>query len=204
MNSCKVAHAADIHIRGLSRHDEIRTVVEAFCDDVQKQDVDYIVLAGDIFHTKCNGITSEYFELLTWMCLKMVSACRKKLIVTLGNHDGALTNISRQDAVSPVINAMQHPDIILYKESGTFELEENLYISVFSVFDTDWKKVQPVEGAFNIAVYHGPVSGAKTETGWDLESNVSVAWFEKYKFDIVLLGDIHKRQFLGYRQEISP
>ena len=60
----KIAHTADIHIRGLSRHDEYRQVLKSFADDCQDQKVDHIFIGGDIFHTKTSGISPEYIEFL--------------------------------------------------------------------------------------------------------------------------------------------
>jgi DNA repair exonuclease SbcCD nuclease subunit len=195
----KIAHLADIHVRGLSRHDEIRTVIEAFCVSARERGCTHIVIAGDIFHTKTTGITAEYIDLMTWMFRAMAEVAH--VHVTLGNHDGALTNFSRQDAISPIIVALADPRITLYKQSGVFPMEPGVNLCVYSLFDREgWDAVKPVDGDYNIAVYHGSVGGAVSEDGWLLKSEVTVQWFEDMKYDIVLLGDIHKQQYLGYRE----
>lgn len=195
----KLGHIADIHVRGLSRHDEIRTVVSAFCEDAKKRKINHIVIAGDLFHTKCTGITPEYIDLLTWMFRSMADIAT--VHVTLGNHDGVLTNLTRQDAISPIVNSMNDSRVKLYKQSGVYPIELGVNLCVYSVFDEEgWNKVIPNKGEYNIAVYHGPVLGAETETEWKLEAPISVKWFDEKGYDIVLLGDIHKQQFLGYRE----
>ncbi len=195
----KIAHLADIHVRGLSRHDEVRTVFEAFCLSASEQKVDHIVIAGDIWHTKVSGWTPEAIDLMSWMFRELAKIA--PVHVTLGNHDGALTNFTRQDAISPIITALADPNITLYKWSGIYRIEDDVSLCVYSLFDKEnWDKIHPREGDYNIAVYHGSVGGAVSEDGWLLKSEVTVQFFEDLGYDIVLLGDIHKQQYLGYRE----
>lgn len=192
-----VAHIADVHWRGLSRHEEFRTVFQAFIDDVKLKNIDHIFVGGDIFHTKTNGLSPEYIEQLTWWLGSMASVATVHL--TLGNHDGNLVNLSRQDAISPIVDALGHKNIHLYKKSGTYEFAPGYVWCVFSLFDVEnWDTVKPVPGKINIACYHGPVWGAKTETDWLIEEGMTVEFFKDY--DFCFLGDIHKFQYLGSRE----
>ncbi len=192
----RIAHCADIHIRALSRHDEYREIFRHFIDDCKKQQVTHIFVGGDIFHTKTTGISPEYIDLLTWWLTEMVKVAPVHMI--LGNHDGNLVNMSRQDAVSPIVDALANPDIHLYKKSGVYQFAPGYNFCVFSLFDEEgWDKVTPVPGEFNIACYHGSVLGSKTEADWAIEDGIGVSFFKDY--DITLLGDIHKRQFLTYK-----
>jgi hypothetical protein len=119
--------------------------------------------------------------------------------LTLGNHDGNLVNSSRQDAVTPIVQALNNPRVHLYKKSGVYEIAPGYNLCVFSLFDEEgWDSVQPVEGKINIACYHGPVWGAVTETDWLIEEGLTIDYFRK--FDFCLLGDIHKLQFLAGRE----
>ncbi len=197
--SCRIGHLADIHVRGLSRHDEIRTVVSAFCEDGKRRKIDHIVIAGDLYHTKCHGMTAEYIDLMTWMFRSMAEVA--PVHITLGNHDGVLANFSRQDAISPIVDAIADPRIKLYKKSGVYQIQPCVNLCVYSLFDKEgWDAVEPVAGDYNVAVYHGSVAGAVTEEGWILKHDVTVAFFEEKGYDLCLLGDIHKQQYLGYRE----
>lgn len=193
----KIAHTADVHIRALSRHDEYRQVFKAFIEDCRTQNVDHIFIGGDIFHTKVTGISPEYIELLTWWLTEMAKVAPVHMV--LGNHDGNLVNLSRQDAVTPIVEAMNNPRVFLYKKSGVYNFAPGYNWCVFSCFDEDgWKDVKPIHGDINIATFHGPVRGSVTETGWDIdEENITADYFRDY--DFCMLGDIHKQQFLGYR-----
>ena len=192
----RIAHIADVHVRGLSRHNEYRTVFEDFLVSAKANNVQHVFVGGDIFHTKTSGISPEYIDFMRWWLTSMAEVAHVHL--TLGNHDGNLVNLSRQDAVTPIVDALKNERVHLYKRSGVYEFAPGFNWCVFSLFDEDgWKDVKPVEGKVNIACYHGPVHGAKSETGWFVEGSMSVSDFEEY--DFAFLGDIHKLQFLGFR-----
>ena len=192
----RIAHLADIHVRGLSRHDEMRVVFEDFVYQISQQRVDHVILLGDVWHTKTQGISPEAIDLICWM-IRSISNVAPVHIV-LGNHDLNLNNMSRQDVLSPIVSALALPNVHLYKHSGVYEFAPGHNFCVFSILDREnWDKVKPIEGAFNVACYHGSVWGAKTELGWELDGDLDVTFFDG--FDLCLLGDIHAQQFMGYR-----
>jgi hypothetical protein len=193
----KIAHIADVHIRGLSRHAEYKSVFQEFVTSIKTHGVEHIFVGGDVFHTKTSGISPEYIELMTWW-LNTLSA-DAELHMILGNHDGNLVNLGRQDAITPIVNALNNPKVHLYKKSGVYEFAPGFTWCVFSLFDQPgWKDVKPIPGKTNIACYHGPVFGAKTETGWYVEDGLTVDFFKEY--DFTMLGDIHRVQFLDFRE----
>ncbi len=196
----KIAHISDIHIRSLTRHNEFKIVLNAFIDDVKKNNVDFIFVAGDIWHAKTQSISPEFIDFFNDVFTRMAEVAPVHMI--LGNHDGALTNTSRQDAISPIVAALNNPKIFLYKKSGTYNFAPGMNWNVFSIFDEEgWDKVKPIENEYNIASYHGCVKGAKTEADWELTDGLSVDFFKDY--DLCLLGDIHKLQFLDYREYVN-
>jgi DNA repair exonuclease SbcCD ATPase subunit len=194
-----IAHAADIHIRSLSRHDEVKSVTEAFIDDVTKKKVDAIYIAGDIYHTKTQNISPEYIDFMSWWLKSLADAAPVHFI--LGNHDGICSNACRQDAVSPIIDLLGNPRIHMYKKSGVYEFERGFNWCVFSVFDLEgWKNVYPEPDQVNIACYHGPVAGAKLDIDWKVESEMTSDFFSEYT--CAMLGDIHRKQFLSEREQV--
>lgn len=198
----KICHFADIHWRGLSRHAEYRRAFERTFQDI-KDNVkpDLIVICGDIVHSKTQGISPELIDNVTWWLNAMADICDVHVI--LGNHDGNLMNPHRQDAISPIVAAINRKEIYLYKKSGTYKTKHSttdafLSFNVFSLFDEEgYKDVRPSKGDINIALYHGSVRGAMTDAEWALESDVDIEFFKGY--DFVMLGDIHKKQFLAHR-----
>jgi len=193
----RIAHTADIHWRGLSRHDEYREVFTAFARQVKEQKVDHVFIGGDIFHTKTSGLSPEYIDMMVWW-LELLSESAH-LHLTLGNHDGNLINLSRMDAVTPIVRALKNPRIHIYKESDTYEFTPGYTWGIFSLFDEEnWENVKPIPGKINIACYHGPVWGATTETDWLVEEGITVEFFRGW--DFAFLGDIHRPQFLAGRE----
>ena len=193
----RICHLADVHWRGLSRHDEYRRAFSALFDDLRENvKPDAIVIVGDIVHSKTQGISPELIDNLVWWFRGMASIC--PVHVSLGNHDLNLSNLQRQDAISPVINALNDPRIRLYKQSGVYRMCPGFNWCVFSVSDEPgWRIVYPVPGEVNIALFHGSVGGSHTDTGWELESDRDVSSFDGY--DFVMLGDIHSHQYLAHR-----
>lgn len=201
MKELKIVHIADVHWRGLSRHSEYREIFSRFFDQVKKLSPDVILIGGDIVHSKTQGISPELIDCLTWWFSKMSEICAVHVI--LGNHDGILHNKHRQDAISPIVNAMKDKNIHLYKESGVYPVGVPGFAwCVFSCFDEKgWKKVMPSEGNINIALFHGAVWGSKTDIDWNIDGEVDAAFFEDY--DFALLGDIHRVQFLNEKKTIA-
>lgn len=193
----RIAHIADVHWRGLSRHSEYVVVFEDFVKKCKLDRVEHVYVGGDIFHTKTSGISPEYVDVLTWWLGALADVGAVHL--TLGNHDGNLVNLSRQDAVTPIVKALNNKNIYVYKQSGVYRFAPGFNWCVFGIFDEPgWKNVRPVPGDVNIACYHGPVKGAFTETNWQIDDGISIDFFKEY--DFAFLGDLHKRQYLGYRQ----
>lgn len=194
----KIAHFSDVHWRGLKRHDEYVDAFEQMFK-ILKDEVnpDILLCGGDLWHTKTQGITPEAIEKMTWMFEECAKIAPFHLI--LGNHSGNLSNNSRQDTISPIVRAMNNPNIFLYKQSGNYIVKEHPQINfcVFSCFDTEgWAKVKPSKDKINIALYHGSITGCLTDTDWRMtHGEENMEFFNDY--DLCLMGDIHKRQFLG-------
>ena len=184
----KFAHIADTHIKNLKYHYEYKKVFEQLYKKLRKEKVDYIVHCGDIAHTKTQ-ISPEFVEMCTDFFRSLATIAPTYII--LGNHDGNLKNSSRQDALTPIADALAHPNLHLLKNSGETPLDDKFTLNVLSVFDEDnW--TDPTDSdKINIALYHGSISGCKTDVGWTMEYGENdVSIFDN--FDYAFLGDIHK------------
>ena len=183
----KIAHIADTHIRNYKYHREYREVFDKIYDKLKEEKVDYIVHCGDLAHTKTQ-LSPEYFDLATSFLRNLANIAPTYII--LGNHDGNLKNEHRQDAITPIANALDHPQLHLLRNAGE-TVVGNIAFNVLSVFDEEnWVKPSSKE-RINIALYHGSVSGVTTDTGWVMtHGDHPIEVFEGH--DYVLLGDIHK------------
>lgn len=197
----KIAQISDIHWRGSSRHAEYTKAFQKLFDMLRAEQPDIIVCTGDIFHTKTQGISPEIVERMVWMFQELLKIAPVRSI--LGNHDGNLANNSRQDAISPIIKAIDAaPRMMLYKDSGNFvdPLFSDINWVNYSCFDKDgWKNCSPDASKINIALFHGSIVGCQTDGGFRMMGGEeSVNTFHDY--DYVLMGDIHKAQFLSERR----
>jgi DNA repair exonuclease SbcCD ATPase subunit len=197
----RIVHIADVHWRGLSRHEEYIIAFKRFFKKAKELKPDVIYLGGDIVHSKTQGISPELIQSLCWWFTNLAKVCPVHVI--LGNHDGLILNRDRQDAITPIINALDNPDIHLYKYSGVYSTgHEGFNWCVFSCFDEDeWCKVKPSDDSVDIALYHGAVRGSLTDTDWQIDGEINIDVFESY--DFALLGDIHKRQFLNEEKTVA-
>lgn len=183
----KIAHISDTHIKTLKQHDEYRQVFNKIYEHLRAEGVEYIVHTGDIAHTKTQ-ISPEFVDICGEFFTKLAEIA--PLHIILGNHDGNLRNSSRQDAISPIVTALNNPRIFLYKNSGEYIIGDTLAFNVLSVFDKEgWVKPSSQE-RINIALYHGSINGVITDTGYIIEhGDDCIDIFEGH--DYALLGDIH-------------
>lgn len=184
----KLAHIADTHIKNLKYHFEYREVFQQLYKKLKEEKVDYIIHCGDIAHTKTQ-ISPEFVELCTDFFRNLAAIAPTYII--LGNHDGNLKNSSRQDALTPIVDAINCSRLHLLKNSGECPVSDSLTLNVLSVFDQDNWASPSDESKINIALYHGAISGVSTDIGWVMEHGEhDISVFEGH--DFALLGDIHK------------
>ena len=199
----KIYHLADIHIRNLKRHQEYKTVfsrtVEAIKATLTPNDV--IFLGGDIVHAKTD-MTPELVQSVQEF-FKQFADLAPTILIT-GNHDCNLNNKSRLDALTPIVNALNHPNLHYLKDSGVYQLADK-HFTVMSVFDKpkDFIRADSFNADYKIALHHGAVNNAMTDIGFRLQNDhVDIDMFNGYQ--LTLLGDIHKpAQFLNDAKTIA-
>lgn len=201
----KLVQISDLHWRGIARHEEYTAAFEELFRILREIKPDLIINTGDTWHTKTQNITPEAVDKLAWMFNNLADIA--PTINILGNHDGVLSNLGRQDAISPIVSAIARKDLLLYKESGSVTAKEcpyvpeNFVFHVYSPFDEEgWEHITPQPNKVNIALFHGSITGCETDMDWRMSSGEKdVKFFTGMNF--VMLGDIHKQQFLGFRND---
>lgn len=201
----KIIHCADIHIRNIKRHEEYKAQLQKFidlCKDISSEyafDEVRIVLAGDIFHQKIQT-SNEQTELLAWLLIELDKVA--PIIMFSGNHDFMESNSERMDSLTPIIKLLRlsnltYIDMNLNYKSGIY-VDNNIVWCLYSIFDSyncpDVKieKINYPDKKF-IGLFHGALTGSKTDTGFQFEHGVSTDIFDGC--DAVMCGDIHKRNF---------
>jgi len=192
----KIYHLADLHIRNLKRHVEYREVFVKFLQNVDRDNIDnaIIYLAGDIAHAKTE-MSPELVREISWFLTECAN--RKHTFLITGNHDCNLNNNYRLDVLTPIVENLNNDRIHYLRDTGIYPFH-NLTFVVYSILDNkeNWPKAELVDGENTICVFHGPVNLAETDIGYTVSSNsFTTDMFEG--FDMVMLGDIHKRQTLG-------
>jgi DNA repair exonuclease SbcCD ATPase subunit/DNA repair exonuclease SbcCD nuclease subunit len=192
----KIYHLADLHIRNLKRHKEYRLVFEKFLENVKNDGIEnsIIYLAGDIAHAKTE-MSPELVREISWF-LTECSKLKHTFLIT-GNHDCNLNNDYRLDVLTPIVENLNNDRIHYLRDTGTYNFG-NITFVVYSILDKkeNWPKAELVDGENKICLFHGPVNKAQTDVGYTVSSNsFTVEMFDG--FDMVMLGDIHKRQTFG-------
>ena len=186
--SIKIAHVSDIHVRKLKYHKEYRAVFEQLYEKLKEEKPDIIVNTGDTFHTKLD-LSPEAIRMMSDLFVNLADIAPYHII--LGNHDMNLKNSGRLDAISPIVDNLQHPNIHFHKYSDVIEVAKGIDLHVLSIVDPEnWQETLPTNRT-NVALYHGSVVGSVTDTGWMMtHGDIDMETLEKY--DYGLLGDIHK------------
>jgi len=204
-----IAHLADIHIRKLHRFVEYRDVFNRLYKKLEELKPDLIYIGGDVVHGKLDT-SPEEIRLVADFFLNLADI--SDLLIIPGNHDCNLNNTSREDVLSPIVDLVQqiNPKIHYWKKSGVYDLG-GCKFGFLSVFDItkdnkpnvkNLPKAKDIKGKDKIAVFHGGVGRFEVDTGlWMSDDNINANDFDGY--DMVLLGDIHKRQFIDDNQRIA-
>ena len=186
--SIKIAHVSDIHIRKLRYHKEYTAVFNELYEKLREEKPDIIVNTGDTFHTKLD-MSPEAIKMMSDLFVGLADIAPYHMI--LGNHDMNLKNSGRLDAISPIVEYLNHPNIHFHKYSDVVEVADGVDLHVLSIVDPENWKTELPQDRVNIALYHGSVVGSVTDSGWMMtHGDISLDELEKY--DYALLGDIHK------------
>ena len=184
----KIAHISDLHIRNHRYHYEYEHIFNELYSRLKELKPDIIVNTGDTAHTKLN-LSPAYFHMAAGMLEKLANIA--PLHIILGNHDLNLRNPSRIDAITPLVEALNHPNIHFHKFSKEVDIGNDFRFHILSIVDEENWTLPTDDSKINIALFHGAVSGVKTSTGWTMRHG-DITLDRLTEYDYVLLGDIHK------------
>jgi DNA repair exonuclease SbcCD nuclease subunit len=185
----RIVHFSDLHIRLFKDHELYRNILNSCLEEWKTIKPDRIVFTGDLVHSK-NQMTPELVEFVAWLLTECASIT--KTILIIGNHDFLENNNTRLDALTPIIDSLKNDNIFYYKNSGIYE-DDNINWCVYSLMNHNIPPdIVKVEGKINIGLFHGSIQGLYTDIGYKFEDGYDTSKFKGC--DLVLCGDIHKRQ----------
>lgn len=190
----KIVHFSDLHIRLFKDHDLYKMILEDAINQWNEIKPDRIIFTGDMVHSK-NQLTPELIDMVNWLLIE----CSKiaKTIIIPGNHDFLTNNVERMDALTPIINSLNNSNIVYYKDRGVYE-DGNISWCVYSQYQGNIPPDITEAKGIKVGLFHGPIQGMTTDLGFDFGDHA----YDISKFDgldIVLCGDIHKRQEFNFK-----
>ena len=196
----KIIHIADIHIRTIQLHDLYKEQFKKLLNEIQGHYIKWrevgitwenirIVIAGDIAHQKIN-ISNEQLMLTSWFLRELTEF--GIVVIIPGNHDFLENNTQRLDSISPVVELLEDDHIIYYQHSGVYN-DDNIQWVVYSLYEHNARpEFTKDETKLTVGLFHGPIQGMSTDLGYEFEDA-----YDRLNFvdlDLLLCGDIHKRQ----------
>ena len=182
-----------------------------------KKDISLIIIiTGDILHSKsdlspeCISITYKFIkDLLDVM----------PVIIIPGNHDLNMNNKERLDSLTPIICDLPQYYPIHYLSNTGVWLINNIILSHASIFDYQIINPSDIDNTLaelrnnkgnniwqgpipKIILYHGRVNGAELFNGSNIQGETNLVTKKTITptsftgYDMALLGDIHKMQFI--------
>lgn len=184
----KIVHFSDLHIKTYKSHDLYRQILVDVVNQWKELNPDRIVFTGDLLDTK-NQISPEQIDLM----YRFLSECARicKTVLILGNHDFLENNLDRMDAISVSLEMLDNENIVFYKNRGCYA-DNNVNWCVYSLLDNNLPPDIKHNGNHNIGLFHGQIQKLKTDKGFNFQDGFDVSKFNG--LDVVLCGDIHKRQ----------
>jgi DNA repair exonuclease SbcCD nuclease subunit len=198
----KIVHIADLHIRTIQMHDLYKEQFQKLLDELSTKFLEWadenishneirIVIAGDIAHQKIN-ISNEQLLLTSWFLRELTNY--GKVVIIPGNHDFLENNTQRMDSITPVVELLNSPHITYLKDGGDYvDTDGGIQWIVYSLYQHNVRpEFTKQEGLLTVGLFHGPIQGLSTDLGFEFEDA-----YDKLNFvdiDLLLCGDIHKRQ----------
>jgi len=191
----KIVCISDIHLRTFKRHDEYVEQFDKFYKLMDTEKPDRIVICGDLVHQKIQ-MSPELIDVLR----QFLQRCSEiaKTIILIGNHDFLTNNKERLDALTPIIEAMNNPNLVYFKNSGCYEDENVVWVPITLMDDNKvpecFNPKKKIKGKTYIGLFHSPLTGVETDLGFSFGDVYPLENFAG--LEICICGDIHRYQII--------
>ena len=212
-----IIHISDIHIQLYKRHTEYITIFDKLYIEIasiknklnitSNRDIPLItVITGDLLHSK-SDLSPECIS-IAYNFLKSLASLTPTFIIP-GNHDVNMNNKERMDSITPIIYDLhEHYPIYYLLRSQQFQYANIIFYHA-SIFDYHIIEPSILKSSYicknlrKIILFHGKINGVELFHGSKLEhgetdiiTNKTITPTSFNGYDIALLGDIHKMQFI--------
>src|SRR3990167_204695 len=99
---------------------------------IREEKPDVIVHCGDLLHSKTQ-LSPEAVQLASEFLKTLADIA--PLYVIPGNHDLVLKNANRLDAITPIVEALQHSNIHYLKKAQEVFIGDNICLNALSMAD---------------------------------------------------------------------
>ena len=198
-----IYHLGDIHIPGNpERGEEYESVLERTVKMIKKEEKKkMIVIAGDLFHDK----TKPYQEanvLARKFIKKLGDIC--EVVIIQGNHDVNIDNESRTDSIESTLCELETKNKIHYlTENKIYEINGINFGLTKMTNETVTPIIKKNGARLYIGLYHGTLYKSKTDENYEFNDVNRIKASDFKGYDIVMLGDVHKYQYMNKEKTIA-
>ena len=198
-----IYHLGDIHIPGtLEREEEYENVlnktIEMINMDKRKK---MIVICGDLFHDK----TKPYQEanILARNFMQGLGDVVETIIIQ-GNHDINIDNENRKDSIKSALLQLKTKYPIHYLTENKIYKINGINFGLTKMTN-EFPTPTGIKNLFElyIGLYHGTLYKSRTDEGYEFNNSSKIKGSDFKDYDIVMLGDIHKYQYLNKEKTIA-
>ena len=190
----KIFHIADLHICEKNYNNLRNSFKKLVADIISVNDYKsqvILVICGDVFEYKTHLTSDDAFVFYALMAELERSEIRTVIIP--GNHDYNINSHFSHDNISILLKAGQK-FITCHSKTGIYNID-NIDFYVYSPIDKLVPEFNHRNNITSIALLHEPVNSAKYDNDEFIHNGRFYA-DDLDQYDIVMLGDIHKPQFL--------
>ena len=193
-----VYHISDIHIHKQERFNEYRNVFKNLLNKIEKDNL--IVITGDVFHDKCY-ITPESLILFKELMIDLSNLC--EIIIIDGNHDVNINNNKRKSNIEASLKCLKTNKTIHYLKEDNKSIKIKDINFILTMMNSDVEKFQKNKEEKYVSLYHGTLYKCKMNENYEADDEKCLKIKDFKDYDITMLGDIHKHQFLDKNKTIG-
>jgi DNA repair exonuclease SbcCD ATPase subunit len=198
-----IYHLGDIHIPGtLEREEEYEKVlnktIEMINMDKRKK---MAIICGDLFHDK----TKPYQEanILARNFMQGLGDIIETVIIQ-GNHDINIDNENRKDSIKSALLQLKTKYPIHYLTENKIYKIQGINFGLTKMTN-ELPTPIGIKNLFElyIGLYHGTLYKSRTDEGYEFNNQSKIKGSDFKDYNIVMLGDIHKYQYLNKEKTIA-